>query len=274
MGSTGVLAPPLLRQGRVAELLREARYEEALARLYEARDARPADAEIADAIRVVRDQSYRAALDRLGNLEAAPRRVRDAIGLAGDEKYLFDLVAAGQTVDELLDVSTLGRHRTVHGLVWLLDRGYLELDTGVQRGSAVPSVSVAKNVVVADGSSSQAALTRTMLRIVLGGGASLVTATTSAELVAAAEKQRPDLVVVEFTLPGSDGLAALRAARKASGGPIPSVVVVQRVELDFVGGRLPERSVVLARPIEKATLVEALATLGFASVRARTKEGR
>jgi CheY-like chemotaxis protein len=265
----------VLESGKIAELVRAQRYEEALTRLYEARDSSPSDSETYRAIQVVRDLLLRQGLQRLGSLDAVPQRVRAASGtLPSDEQYLFDLVRGAVSIDELLDASTLGRHRTVRGLVALVERGLVAMEKKRPAVNApAPQVNESvgnRYVVVADGNMSAATLTRTMLRVAIGGGWSFETCGSAAQLIAAAEKQRPDLIVVEFSLPGSDGLAALRLVRKNSGVSIPSIVIAQKIEIGFVGARAPERAIVLARPIEKAGLLDALATLKVAGVRGRS----
>lgn len=265
MTGTGASPATILQQGSIADLVRAQRWDEALARLYEARDARPNDAEVSDAIRVVRERAMRTGLERLGSLEAIPRRTGAAgASLASDEQYLLGLVDGTASIDELLDTSTLGRHRTVRGLCMLVDRGLLRIERGSSAPRATLEAVVARHVLVADGQTSSAALTRTMLRLVLGAGAQLETVGSLPQLTAAAQKQRPDLVVTELTLPGGDGLTALRTLRRSMGGPVPAIVIASRVELEFASGRAPDLCAVLSRPIEKTALVEALGSVGIA----------
>jgi CheY-like chemotaxis protein len=287
----GVPVTAILERGPIADLVADARYDEALDRLHQAQQARGSDAELGRAIRTVRDRALRHGLDRLGSLDAVPGRTRAvASGLEADPAYVFDLIEGTTTIDELLDRSTLGRHRTVRALVALLDRGAIEtknratgsasaLRSGTASHASASSTAVSstagpptgvKYVIVADGNAPQAALTRTMMRLALGAGVRFDTVQSSSDVVAAVERQRPDLLIVEFTLPGGDGLEALRSVRRPGGTPIPSVLVAQRVQIDYVGARAPDRSVMLARPIEKAALHDALGALGVASARART----
>lgn len=264
MTGTGASPAAILQQGSIADLVRAERWDEALARLYEARDARPNDSEVSDAIRVVRDRAMRNGLERLGSLEAVPRRTGASAPLASDEQYLVGLVTGSATIDELLDSSTLGRHRTVRGLCALVDRGVIRIEQSTSAPRATLDAAIARHVVVADGQTSSAALTRTMLRQALGAGAQLETVTSMSELTAAAAKQRPDLVVTEHSLPGGDGLTALRGLRRSMGGPVPAILIASRVELEFVSGRAPDLCTVLARPIEKSALIEALRSVGIA----------
>jgi CheY-like chemotaxis protein len=263
---------PLERDVRVAAFVSAQRWDDALRHLYDARDASPEDLSISAAIRTVRERQLRHGLERLGSLDAMPRRTSASppAVLSADARYVVDLVGGDASVDELLDRSTLGRHRTVQALIELLERRTIEL-ASVSRGtgSSPSAAPTERTVLVADGNASQVVLTRTMLRLALGGGAKLKTVASASELIAAVHEHRPDLVVVEFTLPGSDGLAAMRAVRKAAGAPLPAIVVVQRIELAYVESRLPERAVVLARPIEKSSLLESLGTLGVAGARGR-----
>ena len=258
-----------LRTAHVAALVHSHRFDEALRHLYEARDARPDDLAVTAEIRAVRERQLRHGLERLGSLDAIPRRLREREpNLGTDCAYVFDLVRGVATVDELLDRSTLGRHRTVRALVELLERVAIEL-APASRGSATSASVTERVVVVADGNRTQSALTRTMLRLALGATARMHTVESASELLTAVEKERPALLVVEFTLPGSDGLAAMRAARRAGGTPVAAIVVVQRIELAYVETRLPEDAVALARPIDKGSLFGALETLGVASARGR-----
>ncbi|WP_236519747.1 response regulator [Sandaracinus amylolyticus] len=246
--------------------MRAERFDDALARLYEARDERPDDAELADAIRFVRERALRNGLDRLGSLESVPRRLSIPVptSLGADERYLLGLVDGEASIDELLDASTLGRHRTVRALCTLLDRDMVRVDAITSAPVVTPDAALARHVLVADGHPPSAALTRTMLRLVLGAAARLETVGSVTQLTAAAQKQRPDLVVTETMLPGGDGVAALRTLRRAHGGAIPAIVIASRVELALVSGRAPDGCAVLARPIEKSALIDALATIGIA----------
>ena len=269
MSATGAsTASTILQRGSIADLVREQRWDEALSRLYEARGERPHDPEIPDAIRVVRERSLRHGLEVLGSLEAVPRATGVTASLGSDEQYLLGLVDGSATIDGLLDGSTLGRHRTVRGLCVLLERGVVRIEHAPQSRTSPPrsaaDATTARHVLVADGHPPSAALTRTMLRLVLGASAHLETVGSAAQLATAAQRKAPDLVVAELMLPGGDGLAAVRAARRAAGTVVPGLVIASRVEIEFASGRAPEQCAVLSRPIEKAALIEALTRIGIA----------
>jgi CheY-like chemotaxis protein len=258
-------APRLLSEGPIADLMRAGSFEAALTRLNEARDAAPRDAAIAEAIRRVREASLVSGVARLGGLEAVPVRTGVALALGADERYLIGLVTGAAALDELLAASTLGRYRTVRGLCGLLELGVIQTQArSWVSDSPVAPASAVRTVVVADGHPSSAAITRTMLRLVLGATAQLETVTSVAQLVSMGAKQRPDLVVTELVLADGEALPAVRTLRKSLGQLIPLILIASRTELEVASGRAPDRSVVLARPIEKTALIEALATIAFA----------
>ncbi|MBZ0118844.1 MAG: hypothetical protein K8H88_17735, partial [Sandaracinaceae bacterium] len=68
------------------------------------------------------------------------------------------------------------------------------------------------------------------------------------------------LVVVDFRLPGAgDALEILRQMRsEPAAASTPAIVVVQRIEQDYVRARLPAQTTLLARPVERGALEAAL----------------
>jgi CheY-like chemotaxis protein len=251
----------LLEEGVVGSLVAQGRWDDALARLSAARDAAPRDPDIAEAIRELRERALANALERLGSAESIPVRTGATPALGADERYLLGLIADDVAVDELIARSTLGRHRTVRGLSGLLELGAIRM-VRASPAAGPETASAVRHVVVADGHPSSAAITRTMIRLVLGAVAQLETITTVAQLAGWGAKQRPDLVVTELTLLDGDALVGVRALRRTAGQAVPVLVVTSRLEHELARGRAPERSAVLARPIEKAALVEALASIG------------
>ena len=254
----------ILDEGPIAALVTQRRWDDALAKLNAARDAAPRDADIAEAIRTLRDRALGDGLERLGSTEAIPVRTGKAAALGADERYLLGLITDDAAVDEILAASTLGRHRTVRGLCGLLDLAAIRVEPLLFTPSAPETTSAMRHVVVADGHPSSAALTRTMLRLALGGSAHLETVTTTAQLAVCGARQKPDLLVTELVLVGGDALAALRTLRRTVGQVVPVILIASRVDRELAVARAPERSVVLGRPIEKAALVDALESLGFA----------
>lgn len=256
-------ASAILSQPSIAELVREEKWDDVLAKLYAAREVSPRDGDIAEAIRTVRDRVMRSGLERLGAIDAMPTRTGATAALGADEQYVLGLITGSATLDELLDGSTLGRHRTVRALTGLVALGVIRIPAGAPRG-AVEAPGAVRHVIVADGHPPSAALTRTMLRLVLGGSTRLETVPGATELAVAAAQEHPDLVVTELRLSGGDGLVALRALRRALGAAVPALVIASKLEIELATGRAPERCALLARPIEKAPLIEALASIGIA----------
>jgi hypothetical protein len=276
VNSTTFAAVRLLSQGPIAELVRAQRWDDALAALHSARETGASDSEVAEAIRTVRDQALRHGLEALGSIEATPVRTKKSAALAADEQYLFGLIDGATSTDALLDRSTLGRHRTVGALTGLVACGVVRIEDAAPSPAPVPTVApaIVRSVVVADAHAPSAAITRTMLRLVLGGSIQLETASTTALLLASAHKHEPDLLVVELTFSGgsnegaapavTDGLAAVRAVRRALGRIVPALVIASRMELALAAGRAPERCTVVARPIERTMLIDALGGIGLA----------
>lgn len=113
MAGLEAISISVLQEGAIAELVRARRFDDALSSLYEVREREPHDATIYRAIQIVRDRLLTQGLERLGSLDATPCKRREPTGnLGSDEQYLFDLVRGTASLDELLDASTLGRHRT------------------------------------------------------------------------------------------------------------------------------------------------------------------
>lgn len=247
----------------VTDQLRAGRYDEALVRLYEEAERRPSDRTVREAIQMVRERMAEAAIAKLGSLDSVPRATHEPPDepLGADESYLLSCVDDKRTIEELLRISTLGRHRTARVLAWLVTRGLVN----VHATTAVRPLEPLRNgpiesVLVADANATQASLVRTMLRVSLGRTIAFQSATNADELIALAGQQRPGLVVLDYRLPGrGDGIVTLRALRAMPGlATLPAVLLVQRIELDYVEAQLPALVAVLARPVNRESLDGAL----------------
>jgi CheY-like chemotaxis protein len=82
-------------------------------------------------------------------------------------------------------------------------------------------------------------------------------------VVAAASQRRHDLILMDVTLPGMDGLAATRAIRAAENGlRVPIIGVSGRAEArDVEAARAAGMDAFLAKPVSPAVLAETLADL-------------
>jgi CheY-like chemotaxis protein len=118
-----------------------------------------------------------------------------------------------------------------------------------------------RTVLVADGNSTTASLTRTLARVALGRSASYVSVSSCSEAVVASHLHPPDLVISEFRLHGSDGVETLRQIRKGLGTDVPAVFTVQKIEHEYVKRRLPDRSAIVVRPFDRNTFEAALRSL-------------
>ncbi len=115
-----------------------------------------------------------------------------------------------------------------------------------------------RTVLVADGNTTTASLTRTIARVALGREASYVTVTTGPEALLAVDQTRPDLVISEFMLKGTDGVETLKKIRERMGTRVPAVFTVQKIEQEYVKQRLPPRSAMIVRPFDRLTLEAAI----------------
>lgn len=122
------------------------------------------------------------------------------------------------------------------------------------------STSQLRTVLVADGNTTTASLTRTIARVMFGRDASYVSVATGPEAVEAVDHSRPDLVISEFMLKGSDGVETLRKIRERLGTKVPAVFTVQKIEQEYVKRRLPARSAMVVRPFDRSTLEAAIRT--------------
>ncbi len=244
----------------VADLVRARRFDEALAELYAHAERSPGDRAVSQAIERVREAMAESALAQLGSDDAVPRTTGARLGSSGelgaDERYLVTRIDGVASIAQLVRSSTLGRHRTIRALVWLVRTGLVQVSAPASAATpAVRAVALA-SVLVADGNATQASLTRTMLRVTLGRAVAYHTATAADEALALAARERPGLVVLDFRLPGrGDGIETLRAIRALPElAGVPAALMVQRVEADYARARLPAAAALLIRPIERGSL--------------------
>lgn len=122
----------------VQEMIGQGRLDDALAWLYEMRDRHPDANAVSDQIRIVREQISEIAIQRLGRTDVAPARLRRDVPAAnGDAAYLLDRIDGVCTVDDLITISRLPRHKTLRTLVTLLDDGFIGFErTSTSPGSA------------------------------------------------------------------------------------------------------------------------------------------
>ncbi len=259
------LIPPTAAPQSVVTLVELGRFDDALERLGVMRSERRAtDDEFASMSRWIRDAALTAYLARVGDRGAVLQSVSGAegqISTGSDERYVCSLVDGVRTVDRLLDVSTLGHLRTAKALAVLVEQG--DVTTVQQRKSSAPEAAGNDgSVIVADSNATQAALTRTMLRPVLGRGAKVVAASSGADVLEQARRSRPMLVVAEFMLPGIDGLELLRRLREdpATAG-VPAVLVASRIDAVSLAPRVSAFGTLLMRPFDSNSLREALRSL-------------
>ena len=104
-----------------------------------------------------------------------------------------------------------------------------------ERSRVEPAGSV---VLVADHNPTQAALARTLARVVMGKSTSILKAESGPEVVELARRERPQLLLLDFGLPKLDAAEVLRQLRSA-GVTVAVVVFAERMDADFVRGKLP-----------------------------------
>jgi CheY-like chemotaxis protein len=120
------------------EMIGQGRLDDALSWLYEMRDRHPDANAVSDQIRIVRDLISEIAIERLGRTDVAPARLRRDLPVGNnDAAYLLDRIDGVCTVDDLITISRLPRHKTLRTLVSLMDDGFVGFDriTGTSPGT-------------------------------------------------------------------------------------------------------------------------------------------
>lgn len=199
----------------------------------------------------------------MADLDAVPSRSSEEGGPQdAQERYLLARVDGARTVGELVRLSTLGPEQTLRVLENLAASGSIVVTSprAVVAQVAAPAAARIETVLVADADRTQASLLRTMLRVSIGGSIVFHTASHADEVTQLSGQHRPDLLVVDYRLPGSgDGLALVRVLRAKSGAaPTPALIVAQRIEAEFIRARLLPLTGLVVRPIERAALVSAI----------------
>jgi tetratricopeptide (TPR) repeat protein len=114
---TSVDATTALVRSDVLVLLREKRYEEALARLYQARAESPGSVELQKGIDQVKEFLIGAYAKRLGGLDQVAKPIAPAPGRSPDMVLIARYVDGATTYGDLAEISPLGRLRTLQVLI-------------------------------------------------------------------------------------------------------------------------------------------------------------
>ncbi len=97
---------------------------------------------------------------------------------------------------------------------------------------------------------------------------------TSAEALAAARVTAPDIVVLDFTLPGTDGIEVLRDLRRVLTPFPPIVFLTAREDADVVARLRAEGAAgVLAKPFDPTKVADEILRLGARERGAPAREG-
>jgi hypothetical protein len=106
----------------VLVLLREKRYEEALARLYQARSETPESVELQKGIDQVKEFLIGAYAKRLGGLDQVALPITPAAGRSPDVVLLSRYIDGATTYGDLAEMCPLGRLRTLQVLIEMYAR--------------------------------------------------------------------------------------------------------------------------------------------------------
>lgn len=128
-------APNFVGKAQFEDLLRQKRYEEALAVLYRMRRVAPENASVSRGITLLKDTLFEQYLEQLGTLDGVPTLEMDLSAVSGDEAHVARLVDGIATLADVFAASKLGRAETAKVLVELLERGQLALHTSGIRSS-------------------------------------------------------------------------------------------------------------------------------------------
>jgi tetratricopeptide (TPR) repeat protein len=115
-------ASAALVRADILVLLREKRYEEALARLYQARSESPDSAELQKGIDQVKEFLIGAYAKRLGGLDQIARPIAPAAGRSPDIVLLSRYIDGTSTYGDLAEMCPLGRLRTLQVLMEMYPR--------------------------------------------------------------------------------------------------------------------------------------------------------
>lgn len=113
----GAEASAALVRSDVLVLLREKRYEEALARLYQARAESPGSVELQKGIDQVKEFLIGAYAKRLGGLDQVAKQMVPAAGRSPDMVLLSRYIDGATSYGDLAEICPLGRLRTLQVLV-------------------------------------------------------------------------------------------------------------------------------------------------------------
>ena len=113
----GADASAALVRADVLVLLREKRYEEALARLYQARSETPDSVELQKGIDQVKEFLIGAYAKRLGGLDQIAQPIPPAAGRSPDVVLLSRYIDGASTYGDLAEMCPLGRVRTLQVLI-------------------------------------------------------------------------------------------------------------------------------------------------------------
>ncbi len=246
----------------IRALVARGRHDDALSALARMRE-QPGAAQLARVIQWARDVATVACLNAVGERGAVLLRTeRELPALSNDERYALSLVDGVTSIDRLVDTSTLGALRTAQALAALARQSLITARTPTTRPPTTAATAHDGTVIVADGSATQAALTRTMLRVALPRGAKVVSASDGAEVLELTRSTAPLLIVAEFQLGAMDGLEMLRRVRdSALTARTPVLLIASRIDAEFLRTRLASAAAVVARPIDSKSLRDAVSRL-------------
>ncbi len=106
-------------RAEVVRLVREKRYEEALAVLYQARSEAPGDRELQTSIERIKEFLAGAYAKRLGGLDRVAGPIPVAAGRSPDALLVVRYIDGSSTFDDIVQMCPLGRLRTLQVLVGL-----------------------------------------------------------------------------------------------------------------------------------------------------------
>lgn len=90
-------------------------------------------------------------------------------------------------------------------------------------------------------------------------GVSVQVFAAGAEAVAAAPQARPDIIVLDYTLPGTDGLALARELRGVLSSMPPLIFLTAREDAALIGRLRSEGAhAVIAKPFDPATIAQVI----------------